>query len=396
MEKDGRKFAQLLTTAIRKIALDNHKPIAVIQDELGYALGRNGGSTIDYWRRGHVPAYDQDVEILSHELFARGGLDCQTLPPFLRSAGYLNLAALMAELCPPPSEPQPEPNRVKPPFIFEPTPSPFVVGVPIMKPRQFFGREAELSRIFRLWRYFPLQNLAVIGLRRSGKTSLLHHLKNIIQADPTQLRPGQRQRADWLPGAEYYQWVYIDFQDIRMRQLESLLPFILAELKLPPPDHHTLANFIETVSRHLQQPTIIMMDEISAGLQAPDLNLDFWWGLRALVTTATQGQLAFLLAGHEEPDQLAREKGKPSPFFNIFGHLRLGPLTEAEAYQFINSSPKPFPAQDIAWILEQSACWPSILQIICQIRLHHLESAQPGNWQAESLSQLDQHQHLLE
>src|SRR5262245_56795645 len=98
---------------------------------------------------------------------------------------------------------------------------PFVAGPPISPPRQFFGRERELRRIFGLLKRLPLQNAALIGPRRSGKTSLLLYLQHITATPATQLRPGQR--ADWLAEPERYRWAYVNFQDPRMGSREGLL-----------------------------------------------------------------------------------------------------------------------------------------------------------------------------
>ena len=57
------RFAALLTTAVRTVAAREHKTIACVQDELGYKLNREGGSCIEYWRKGHVPAHTGDLEI---------------------------------------------------------------------------------------------------------------------------------------------------------------------------------------------------------------------------------------------------------------------------------------------------------------------------------------------
>jgi hypothetical protein len=69
----------------------------------------------------------------------------------------------------------------------------FVVGSPILHPRCFFGRERELKRLFGLFKYIPLQNAAIIGPRRSGKTSLLQQLKNLATMSSEQLRIQQHQ-----------------------------------------------------------------------------------------------------------------------------------------------------------------------------------------------------------
>jgi hypothetical protein len=86
--------------------------------------------------------------------------------------------------------------------------SPFITGTPIIHPRYFFGREKELKRLFNLLKRHPLQNAAIIGKKRSGKTSLLHYLKNITTTPPEQLRFGQKY--DWLPQPQIYKWIFVD------------------------------------------------------------------------------------------------------------------------------------------------------------------------------------------
>jgi len=51
--------------------------------------------------------------------------------------------------------------------------SPCVVGQPIDNPKQFFGRQDEIKRILDQWSRSPLLNMAVMGPKGSGKTSLL-------------------------------------------------------------------------------------------------------------------------------------------------------------------------------------------------------------------------------
>lgn len=385
MAKSADKFAQVLTEAIHKIRIqesrDTKKTIAILQDELGYALGREGGSSIEYWRKGHIPATVGDVEKLARQLVNRGGLDKETLGQFLASADHPNPAQLSSALFP-----ASLPGEL----------APFVAGPPITHPRQFFGRRQELKRIFGLWQRFPLQNVAVIGAHRSGKTSLVRYVEKITQTNPAQLRPGQR--TNWLPQPHQYQWVFVDFQDVRMGSKERLLRYILTCLNLPVPTPCNLNTFIDTVSEQLQTPAVILMDEIEAGLTAKELDQQFWWSLRSLGSNYTGGKLGFLLTAHQAPDLVAQEYNKPSPFFNIFGHtLKLGPLTTAEARELIASAPRPFAPADVAWILAHSGCWPALLQILCHVRLTALEEGQAGTaWQEEGLNQIAPFSYLLD
>jgi hypothetical protein len=91
------------------------------------------------------------------------------------------------------------------------------------------------------------------------------------------------------------------------------------------------------------------------------------------------------------------DDNKPSPFFNIFGHvLNLEPFTEAEALELIASSPQAFENKDIEWILAQSGRWPALLQIFCQSRLTALKEGRHDDaWQAEALQRMKPYRYLL-
>jgi len=275
--------------------------------------------------------------------------------------------------------------------------SPFITGSPITDPRCFFGRQKELKRLFDLLRRRPLENAAIIGKKRSGKTSLLHYLKNITTTPTEQLRPGQK--SDWLPHPENYCWIFVDFQDARWRSRERLLRYILECLKMPVPNPCDLDRFMDVVSDNLRQPTVILLDEIGVGLQrCPELDDGFWESLRSLATNQTNGNLGFVLATPESAIELARSTGHTSPFFNIFGFTTtLGAMTLAEARELIASSPMPFPDGDVEWILTQSKCWPLLLQILCRERLFSLEDGEIGdNWREEGLQQMQPFVDLLE
>jgi hypothetical protein len=242
--------------------------------------------------------------------------------------------------------------------------------------------------LFNLLKSHPLQNAAIIGQRRSGKTSLLNYLRTITTTPPAQLRPGQQ--ADWLPHPESYRWIFVDFQDARMAQRDRLLRYLLESMQLPVPEPCDLDYFMDAVSGNVQSPTVILMDEVGVGLQrCPELDDGFWESLRALATNQTDGNLAFVLATPESPIDLAHHTGHSSPFFNIFGYTTtLAPLTESEARELIASSPIPFSAADTAWILAASEGWPILLQILCRERLFSLEEGDASNWQKEGLQQI--------
>jgi len=378
MTRSADEFAKQLTRAVREISIRQSKKIQIVQNEIGQAVGRKGGTAIEHWRKGHFPRRMRDVENLTTELVDRGGLSSRDEAElFLQYAGHPDIAEFCNKLFP--NEAFPIGGEL----------SPFVVGWPIIEPQQFFGRDYELSLIFDLLRRPPMQNVAIIGGRRSGKTSMLHYLKNITTTPSHQLR--SRQRANWLPHPEQYQWVFVEFEDPRMGKKERLFKHILDGLGIQQdPAPADLYDFLDAVSENLERPSVILMDEIGAGLASPDLDQEFWWSLRSLSSNQTQGRLAFILTAKEAPHQLADEHGKPSPFFNIFGHtFTLGVFTKTEALSLIHSSPKPFPEADIEWIMEKSQCWPAPLQILCHARLASLEHGQDNDsWKKQALQQL--------
>jgi len=394
-----RKFAQLLTEGIHRIRLRENKTVQIVQDELGYLLGREGGSAIEYWRKGHLPAKLAEIEMLAREMVQRGQLEAAWLEQFLQSAEHPQPARLQAELFPTASLNQAAPVSalaVENDLPLPETLPPFVAGPPITHPYQFFGRQRVLRRLFNLWQRPPLQNAALIGPRRSGKTSLLHYLKRITTTPAPYLRPDQR--TGWLPNPGQYGWIFVDFQDPRLGTREGLMRYLLEQLHLPVPDPCTLDHFLDMLSDNLHTPTIILLDEIGVALQRyPELDDLFWEGLRSLATNQVGGNLAFVLAAPEAPAQLAQQSYLGSPFFNIFGYTAaIGPLTEAEAHALIANAPLPFPAADIDWILSQSKQWPILLQILCRERLLTLEEGETGTaWREDGLAQIAPFRYLL-
>jgi hypothetical protein len=371
--QNPKRFGQLLKVAVRKIALLENKNISLVQDELGYHLGRDsGGVPIQFWERGHIPPQPEEVEKLVQTLRQRNGLSPDEGRQLYQAAGLTAPSQPVAHA--------------------------FIAGPPITQPRHFFGRTYQLQRLFGLWQQtaVPLQNAAIIGPRGSGKTSLLLYLQAITTTPADQLRPGQRR--DWLPQPDQYRWIFIDFRNPRLSTRQGLLDYLLTCLDLPGGVNGRLDRFVDSVSQQLQQPTIILLDEIGVALARHDeLDDSFWDGLRALASTLVNGQLAFVLSAEGRPQQVAHRHNRSSDFFSIFGYTaRLGPLTSTEAQELIASSPHPISEDDAAWMLEQSQSWPLLLQILCREYQISCTAGDPDHtWRSEGVRQLEPFQHLL-
>jgi hypothetical protein len=261
--------------------------------------------------------------------------------------------------------------------------SPFIAGLPVTDPQRFFGRERELKRLFNLWKYPPLQNAAIIGPARSGKTSLLLYLRSIASTVITH---------------PPYRWIFVDFQDPRMGSRERLLSHLLDSLGFPAPSPCNIDDFLDIVAGNLQTPTVILLDEVGVALQRyPELDDEFWEGLRSLASSQVDGKLGFILSSHALPVQIAHNSGHSSPFFNIFGYTAfIGPLTEPEARELIASTPIPFLPDDIEWILDRSGRWPILLQILCRECLEVIQEGKSDDtWREDAILQIAPFIHLL-
>ena len=91
MARNKEKFADLLTAAIYNIKSKKKKTIEAIQDELGYAVGYEGGASIEYWRKGNVPPDLNKTIKLANELFKQGGITTrEEFDQLLLSADHFN------------------------------------------------------------------------------------------------------------------------------------------------------------------------------------------------------------------------------------------------------------------------------------------------------------------
>ena len=336
--------------------------------------------------------FERCRHILERELGVQPGAVTQTLFEQIR-AGTLTPPTSNHPLIQEPAPLRPTPSPLQEPTSASAEMSTFIVGPPISHPEHFFGREREVRRILNLIKRLPLQNAAIIGPRRSGKTSLLHFLPAITAA----ASPRSDQLYDW-PNQEPYTWVFADFQDPRLGTREGFLRHLLNQMNLPIPEPCDLEAFMNTVADQMKGRTVILLDEIGVALgRYPELDEEFWESLRSLATNHVGGRLGFILASDNQPGELAAAHGLGSPFFNIFGYTaNLGPLPENEAHTLIASSPRPFHADDVAWIIQQSGGWPILLQLLCRERLLAYEEGDTTtNWRSEAQQQMLPYRYLL-
>ncbi|MEM7116515.1 MAG: tetratricopeptide repeat protein [Chloroflexota bacterium] len=188
------KFAKLLTEAVQKIRIKENKTVAIVQDELGFALGKTGGSMIEHWRKGKaLPSKIEDIKILAFEIRRRGKYNRAWMSEFIRVSDHPDPDSLLSELFPQESQSQEkagslsrltvvtnDPDRILLPSSRLPDPAPLPPGsiMPFGRNPLFVGRESDLLTLANALRYSetmaigPMDTAAATGLGGIGKTQL--------------------------------------------------------------------------------------------------------------------------------------------------------------------------------------------------------------------------------
>ncbi|MFT5194697.1 MAG: putative ATPase [Cellvibrionaceae bacterium] len=170
MAESADRFAQLLTEAIYQIRLREHKNISIVQDEVGYAIGRDGGSPIEYWRKGHIPKEREEIEAIAKVMIERGDVDEEWLFDFLDAAGYIAPQPLINHYF----------NDLMATQLFdsslvanqEPQSKKIIKSTLPLAPTPFMGRKAELEAVCDLIIEQNCRMVTLVGPGGIGKTRL--------------------------------------------------------------------------------------------------------------------------------------------------------------------------------------------------------------------------------
>lgn len=164
-------FAQYLTEGIYKIKDQEGKPIAIIEDELGYDLGKEGGAVIGHWRRGRGLPHHEGIRKLAQAFVKRGAADQAWLKAFLQSADYPAPEQVCQELFPHLDDHQRRFAEMPLNTLPEPAPLPTGSRMPFSKNPLFVGREQNLLALAAALKQ-GRASTAATGLGGIGKTQL--------------------------------------------------------------------------------------------------------------------------------------------------------------------------------------------------------------------------------
>jgi hypothetical protein len=267
--------------------------------------------------------------------------------------------------------------------------NPFFHRGPIRQRGYFCGRSDHVSQSLGLLRNG--QNMALVGQRRIGKTSLLFHI-----ADPVVFEAHGLHRGEHL-------FVYLDGTELGHLSPDGVLGLLLdqlaatlsatrcsIELGRAPPDGLSYRDFREAVLKVTEAglKPIYLLDEFESLADNPYLGPRFFSGLRAL---SSQFDLSFVTASHESLLRLtyANAETLSSPFFNTFANLHLGLFSEFEARGLVETlathAGLGLPPQTIDRILVLAGPHPLLLQIAA---FHAVELWGEEDWQTEGAAPL--------
>ena len=240
---------------------------------------------------------------------------------------------------------------------------PHFISKVVQDTEMFFGRREELAQLQDHAR--KSKSVAVVGMRRIGKSSLLFQFAYQI-----------RKRSDSLV------IVYLDLHDARLHTVSGLLTATLTGLDARLNGKYRLGEVtkIETFINAVEQMhedgfcPVLCLDEMEELMAHECFDHDFfetWYQL------GHEGKLLFITASRAPLADLIKPSGEVSPFCNLFTQLNLAGLDRNDAHVLLT---QPFrrarqrqvlPPRYIHHAIELAGGHPYYLQIAGSLLWEH-------------------------
>jgi hypothetical protein len=241
-----------------------------------------------------------------------------------------------------------------------------------VNPTDFYGRREEMQHIFDRLRNRALGSSSIVGLEKSGKTSLLLCLSDLAVVKEHGF-------------AGEYMFMYFNFEGVGLtpikfclRVLKRLQPEIsdsrlsqmvrdmIRDIQTKDEiDPLALVRLFETIGNKLK--IVLVFDGFDNVIKDESFGAEFYSILRRL---ATNCNLAFIVATRRELSYYCHSKEiESSPFFNIFATIYLGPLSREESATLLKggfeSLRLSLSEEEIEYVIEMTGGHPYLLQAAC-------------------------------
>lgn len=222
--------------------------------------------------------------------------------------------------------------------------NPFVARGLIKSDQSFWGRVAELQTLYSL--LFDSaeepQSVAIVGLRKIGKSSLLYSLTQ--RRNAPDMYVDQLDRTVWVmlsmqalsnATTDQFFTMILDELQNQTKTVNSVLPDTESRLSRSP--SQALSHILRLMDREEYQ-LVLLLDEFECAATNPHFEIDFFNLLRSM---AQQWRLAFVVASQIDLDQLWDKSlvSSPfsSPFFNFFQTLTLRGFRDGEDAEYLKA-----------------------------------------------------------
>lgn len=246
--------------------------------------------------------------------------------------------------------------------------NPFGYGVPV-SPEHFAGRVEQRADLKARVGGISAQSVSVVGLRRSGKSSLLKYVASRIH--------------EFCPPEQNPLVVTLDLQSRQLHTpqgiLEGLRRGIERQTGRTPwrqdqsSDGFAVDDGLEAL-RDSGVRLLVQIDEFEQIAKRLDEFQDWGEDFRA---KASAGYFALVLSTQDPLEEVYKECGLTSPFGNIFSTVTLGALKPVEWTEFVQSgfaqTGRTASEADLAFIEELSGGLPFYMQMAASLLWQHLD-----------------------
>jgi hypothetical protein len=247
---------------------------------------------------------------------------------------------------------------------------------------QFFGRRSEINKVLQ----HPDTNYLFIGIRRIGKTSLLHEIERRMNlADPPQGKQVRRL---------YVDCTVLNSEDEFLRTLAYQLD--PAEVKLlmrgaAESKRYQKMMFDRFASLH-EGPVTFLIDELDRMLARIGNEWDLFDVLRS---ASIAGKARFIMAGFRRA--MIASTNQKSPFFNLATVIRLGRLRRSDVKRMVVVPMERLRVtiqnQDgvVSRIYRETAGMPNYVQFYCKTLLEQLDEEERDVITEQDLGSIYEH-----